>query len=128
MSADDVRLDKWLWAARFFKTRALASSAANGGKVRSGGQSMKPSRGVKLDDCFEIRRGYEIFEVVVTGLSDKRGSASIAQTLYRETEASVVRRAAEVEKRKLAMLQRPQSEGRPNKKQRRQIHRFIDKG
>ncbi len=127
MSADDVRLDKWLWAARFFKTRALASSAVSGGKVRSGGQSLKSSRSVKLGDCFEIRRGYEIFEVVVIGLSDKRGSAIIAQALYRETEASVVRRVAEAEKRKLALLQRPQSEGRPNKKQRRQIHRFIDK-
>jgi ribosome-associated heat shock protein Hsp15 len=122
-----VRLDKWLWAARFFKTRALAAEAVNGGKVHLRGQRVKAARGVKLGDCFEIRRGYERFEVVVTALAERRGSAAAAQLLYRETEASEQRRRAEAEQRRLAMLQRPRSEGRPDKKQRRQIRRFIEK-
>jgi len=127
VSVENVRLDKWLWAARFFKTRALATAAVNGGKVHARGQSVKPSRAVKIADCFEVRRGYEIFEVVVTAISERRGSASAAQLLYRETENSVVRRQAEAEKRKLAMMQRPQTTGRPDKKQRRQIRQFIEK-
>ncbi len=122
-----VRLDKWLWAARFFKTRALAGEAVTGGKVHLGGHRIKPSRSVKTDDCYEIQRGYERFEVVVTAISDRRGSAVQAQSLYRETEASVIRRADEADKRKLAALARPRSEGRPDKKQRRQIHRFTGK-
>lgn len=122
-----VRLDKWLWAARFFKTRALAGAAVTGGKVHLGGHRIKPSRTVKLDDCFEIQRGYERFEVIVTAVNDRRGSAVQAQTLYRETEASVIKRADEAEKRKLAALARPRTEGRPDKKQRRQIHRFTGK-
>lgn len=124
---DKLRLDKWLWAARFFKTRALASDAVNGGKVHLQGNRIKASRPVKIDDCYEIRRGYEVFEVVVTGLSGRRGSATEAQKLYRETEASQARRADEAEKRKLAALSRPRSESRPDKKQRRQIHRFTGK-
>ena len=127
MSLESTRLDKWLWAARFFKTRALATAAVNGGKVHARGQALKPSRAVKIDDCFEVRRGYEIFEIVVTGINDRRGSASAAQLMYRETASSVVRRQAEAEKRKLAAMQRPQTEGRPNKKQRRQIRQFIEK-
>ena len=127
VSGETVRLDKWLWAARFFKTRALAAAAVSAGKIHSAGQSVKPSRGVKIDECFEIRRGYETFEIVVTALSDRRGSATTAQLLYREIESSVDRRKVEAEKRKLAMMARPQSEGRPDKKQRRQIRRFIEK-
>jgi ribosome-associated heat shock protein Hsp15 len=127
VSVENVRLDKWLWAARFFKTRALATTAVNGGKVHARGQAVKPSRAVKIDDCFEVRRGYESFEIVVTGISDRRGTASAAQLLYCETESSVQRRQAEAEKRKLAMMQRPQTTGRPDKKQRRQIRQFIEK-
>jgi len=127
VSVENVRLDKWLWAARFFKTRALATAAVNGGKVHARGQGVKPSRAVRIDDCFEVRRGYEIFEIVVTAISERRGSASAAQLMYCETESSVVRRQAEAEKRKLAMMQRPQTSGRPDKKQRRQIRQFIEK-
>ena len=127
MNTETVRLDKWLWAARFFKTRALASAAVGGGKVHLNGARVKPSRVVKTDDVFEVRRGYESLEIVVTGLSARRGSASDAQLLYRETEASVGRRHDEAEKRKLAQMQRPRSEARPDKKQRRQIRRFIEK-
>lgn len=127
MSVENVRLDKWLWAARFFKTRALATAAVKGGKVHARGQAVKASRAVKIDDCFEVRRGYEIFEIVVTGISERRGSASAAQSMYCETAGSVLRRQAEAEKRKLAMMQRPQTAGRPDKKQRRQIRQFIEK-
>ena len=127
VSEGNVRLDKWLWAARFFKTRALAAGAVSAGKVHSGGQSVKPSRGVKIDDCFEIRRGYEIFEIVVTQLSERRGSATTAQLLYQETTSSIDKRKGEAEKRKLAMMAHPQSAGKPDKKQRRQIRRFIEK-
>jgi ribosome-associated heat shock protein Hsp15 len=127
VNTETFRLDKWLWAARFFKTRALASAAVSGGKVHLGGARVKPSRAVKIDDVFEVRRGYESFEIVVTGLSARRGSAADAQLLYRETDASVARRRDETEKRKLAQMQRPRSESRPDKKQRRQIRRFIEK-
>jgi ribosome-associated heat shock protein Hsp15 len=122
-----VRLDKWLWAARFFKTRALAGEAITGGKVHLAGQRIKPSRRVKIDDCYEIRRGYERYEVIVTDLSERRGSASCAQTLYRETETSIEQRGSEADKRRLAMMQRPHSTSRPDKKQRRKIRQFNGK-
>ena len=122
-----VRLDKWLWAARFFKTRALATAAVTGGKVHFGGQRAKPGRGVKTGDCYQIRRGFEQFEVIVTALGERRGSAAAAKLLYRETDSSLERRRAEAEKRQLAMLQRPQTQGRPDKKQRRKIRQFIEK-
>ncbi len=126
-SEDTVRLDKWLWAARFFKTRALASEAVSGGKVHLAGNRIKPSRKVKLDDCYEIRRAYERYEVIVTDVSDRRGPASSAQNLYRETEDSIERRGVEAEKRKLALMQRPRSSTRPDKKQRRKIRQFNEK-
>jgi len=124
---DSVRLDKWLWAARFFKTRALAGAAVTGGKVKCNGRSLKPSRGVRPGDCLEVRCGYERYDVIVTALSERRGPASSAAELYRETEASVTRRELEAHNRKLALMARPHSEGRPDKKQRRQIRRFIEK-
>jgi ribosome-associated heat shock protein Hsp15 len=125
--ADKVRLDKWLWAARFFKTRALATEAVSGGKVHLRGQRIKPARGVKIGDRFEVHRGYERYEIIVTGLSERRGSATAAQTLYQETESSIEKRASEAESRRLAMMQRPQSDSRPNKKQRRKIRQFNEK-
>ena len=127
MTTERIRLDKWLWAARFFKTRALASTAVSGGKVHLNGRRVKPARFVKIGECYEIQRGYERYEIIVCALSERRGPAAVAQQLYRETEASSARRLAEAEKRKLAMLQRPRTEGRPDKKQRRQIRRFIEK-
>jgi ribosome-associated heat shock protein Hsp15 len=122
-----TRLDKWLWAARFFKTRALAAAAVTGGKVHLQGQRVKPARSVKTGDSYQIRRGFELFEVIVTALGERRGSAAAAQLMYRETDSSLERRRAESEKRKLAMLQRPQTAGRPDKKQRRKIRQFIEK-
>lgn len=124
---EKTRLDKWLWAARFFKTRALATEAVNGGKVHLSGQRVKPSRPVKLQDCYQIHRGNDRLEVVVIGLSSRRGSASIAQTLYEETETSRLQRQSESEKRKLAAMQRPVSDHRPNKKERRKIRQFTGK-
>lgn len=126
-SDDTVRLDKWLWAARFFKTRVLASEAVTGGKVHLAGNRVKPSRKVKINDCFEIQRGYERYEVIVTDVTDRRGSAASAQNLYRETESSIKKRISEAEKRKLAMMQRPHSDSRPDKKQRRKIRQFNAK-
>ncbi len=122
-----ARLDKWLWAARFFKTRALATTAVNGGKVHLNGQRVKPSRPVKLQDCYQIHRGNERFEIIVTGLSSRRGAASVAQTLYEETETSQLQRESETEKRKLAALQRPRSDYKPNKQERRKIRQFTGK-
>ena len=122
-----VRLDKWLWAARFFKTRAMASEAVSGGRVHLAGQRVKPSRPVKVDDCFEISRGQDRLEIIVLKLSERRGSATIAQSLYQETGVSIQRREHEVEQRKLAAMQRPLSERRPNKQERRRIRQFIGK-
>lgn len=126
-SADKTRLDKWLWAARFFKTRALASTAVSGGKVHLNGQRVKPSRPVKLQDCFQIHRGNERFEIIVTDLSSRRGPASTAQALYEETEASRIQRQNDAEKRQLAALQRPVSDVKPNKQERRKIRQFTGK-
>jgi ribosome-associated heat shock protein Hsp15 len=122
-----TRLDKWLWAARFFKTRSIAAQAVTGGKVHLMGQRVKASRQVKINDCYEIRRGQERFEVIVQALSERRGSAVQAQLLYTETEASIDRRAHESEQRKLAAMQKPVSERRPNKQERRKIRQFSGK-
>ena len=121
-----VRIDKWLWAARFFKTRMLASESVNGGKVQFNGQRIKSSRAVKLNDCYQIRRGSDLIEIIVTGLSERRGSATDAALLYDETEASQTRRESEKEQRKLAALQKPRSTSRPDKKQRRKIIQFRE--
>lgn len=121
-----VRLDKWLWAARFFKNRALASEAVGGGKVEVNGQSAKPSRILRIGDRLDIRRAGERYTVIVRGLSDRRGPASVAATLYEETPDSVERREAERHQRRLERLAMPQPPPkRPDKKSRRQIVRFI---
>lgn len=120
-----VRLDKWLWAARFFKTRNLAKQAIEGGKVHYKGARCKVSKDVEAGARLRIRQGYDDKEVEVLALSDQRRGAAEAQLLYRETEASI-------EQRELRAAQRKAygpgadliSRERPNKKQRRQIHRF----
>jgi len=122
-----IRLDKWLWAARFYKTRAIASNAVSGGKVHLDGQRVKPSRSVKIDDCYQISRGQDRLEIIVLKLAERRGSATIAQTLYSETEVSIRRREHETEQRKLAAMQRPVSDHRPNRQERRKIRQFIQK-
>lgn len=117
-----VRVDKWLWAARFFKTRSLAKAAIEGGQVHCDGQRVKVSREVVPGMALTIRQGREHKTVVVLGLSEVRGPAPVAQQLYEETPDSVEARARLAEQRKAMNLAHP--DHRPNKKERRQIHRF----
>jgi ribosome-associated heat shock protein Hsp15 len=121
-----VRLDKWLWAARFFKTRGLATEAVSGGKVHANGLRVKPARVVRVGDLLEIRKGAYTFQVEVLGLSDRRGPASVASRLYAESEESLQRREA-------LRAQRRGSEsglaaGKPSKRDRRRILRFTRSG
>lgn len=122
----EVRADVWLWAARFFKTRSLAKQAIEGGKVDLNGNGCKPSKAVHVNDRLVVGRGEERFEVVVLALSERRGPASLAQTLYRETEASLAAREAARAQRKLGAtgLLRPPT--RPDKQARRLIRKFKD--
>ena len=127
-AAGRLRLDKWLWAARFFKTRSLAKAAIEGGKVRLEGQRVKVSKEISVGDILQVRQGWDEKTVVVQALSDQRRGAPEAQALYRETAESLEKREAEAAARKAAggMVERPAH--RPTKKQRRQIHRFKDPG
>ncbi len=128
MSVDEqVRLDKWLWAARFYKTRSLASDAINGGKVHLNGSRAKPSKEVKLDDQLRIRRATTEMTVVVTAISSKRGSATIAQTLYSETAESIAERERLEVLRKLSTPAGGFADHKPDKRERRKIIRFIGK-
>ena len=120
-----VRLDKWLWAARFFKTRSLAAQAIDAGRVRLNGVEVKPARDVRLDDLLEIRTPGAEFEVRVRGLSDVRGSAGVAQTLYAETEASMQRGASAAEARRFYREPGAAIKGRPSKRDRRAIDRVL---
>lgn len=125
--SEKVRLDKWLWAARFFKTRALATEAINGGHVHLNGSRPKPSRPLQVGDELVIRKGREEFTVTVCELSARRGPASVAQQLYREHEESLQKREAQREQRRLEAAAAPQAARRPDKKGRRKIIRFINK-
>lgn len=119
-----LRIDKWLWAARFFKTRSLASDAVGGGKVRLNGAAAKPAREVRAGDRLEIHNGDTRWEVVVQALSDKRGPAPEARLLYAETPESVAAREAEQLRRKVEHEPAADLHGRPTKRDRRQIDRF----
>lgn len=121
-----VRLDLWLWAARFFKTRALARQAIETGKVEVEGQRAKPSRGVRVGDAMKVARGEEIFEVEVRGLSGTRGPASVAQALYAETGASRARREAARAQRMAERAGYRAPETRPDKRARRLIRALGD--
>lgn len=121
-----VRLDLWLWAARFFKTRSLAKQAIETGRIEIGGQRAKPARGVRMGDALRIVRGEEIFEIEVRGLSDSRGPASVAQTLYAESEAS---KLAREQARALRVAERTgyrAPETKPDKRARRLIRALGD--
>ncbi len=120
-----VRLDKWLWAARFFKTRQLAIDAIHAGRIHVGGERIKPAKTIKVGDCIEVRHPPYAWSIAVLGLAEKRGSAQIAQSLYSETAESV---AARVTLRaELKELPPPLFPGRPTKKDRRTLARFFDK-
>ncbi len=120
-----VRLDKWLWAARFFKTRSLAQQAIEGGKVHCEGQRAKPAKEIQLGARLQIRQGFDEREVIVRGLSEQRGPAPVAQQLYEETAESLAKREAQAEQRRLEARAFDPGD-RPSKKQRRQISRFRE--
>lgn len=126
-SEEKVRLDKWLWAARFYKTRALATEAIHGGHVHLNGSRPKPSRTLSVGDRLEIRKGSVQFVVEVEGLSGRRGPASEAVKLYRESEESIAAREAYAEERRLLRASQPKPDRRPDKRGRRHIIRFINK-
>jgi ribosome-associated heat shock protein Hsp15 len=128
---ETVRLDKWLWAARFFKTRALAADACDMGRVDSNGHRAKPARDVRLGDTLRITNEAGVFEIEVLTLTEVRGPAAVAQTLYRENPASIAARAAAAEERKQRLAMGAITDSRPNKRDRREIaklrgriHRF----
>ena len=119
-----TRLDKWLWAARFFKHRTGATEAVDGGKVKLNGMSVKPAREVKPGDRLDITIGEETRSVRVRAIADKRGSASVAQTLYEETAESIAAREEARDLRKFAATPGADLQGRPTKRDRRRIDRF----
>lgn len=122
--SDGVRIDKWLWACRFYKTRSVAKQEIDGGKVRVNGTKSKPSREIKVGDEVRFRQGWDEKIVKVLKLSDQRRGAPEAQELYEETEESINAREKNAAERKAAKGSLLVSDIRPNKKQRRQIHRF----
>lgn len=126
-TAERVRIDKWLWAARFFKTRSLATQAVEGGKVRWNGERTKPSRDLKVGDRVLVQLGEYEWDIEVRRLATQRGPATIARTLYEETEQSSARRTAQLASR--TVWQDPSSElqGRPTKRDRRTLERWQRK-
>ena len=123
---EPVRIDKWLWAARFFKTRSLAADAVERGRVKLNGDRCKPARVVRLEDLLDIDNGSTEWQVRVKGLSGQRGSATIARQLYVETEDSIRRRDEMAEKRRLFIEPGESIRGRPTKRDRRQLDRSRD--
>ncbi|SEI57684.1 ribosome-associated heat shock protein Hsp15 [Allopseudospirillum japonicum] len=121
-----VRLDKWLWAARFFKTRTLAKAAIEGGKVRYQGNRTKPSKEVEIGALLHLPQGWDQLEVEILAVSEQRRSATEAQTLYQETPASQQKRQQAAQQRRLAreLGLAPETSQRPNKKQRRQLEQW----
>lgn len=127
-TTDKVRIDKWLWAARFYKTRSLATDAVDGGKIQINGESVKPAKAVRIGDEVRIRTGPYEYVVVVQGLAERRGSPAVAQALYEERADSVAARERLREQLRLAPAAFTYEEkGRPTKKDRRELQRFIDR-
>ena len=125
---DRVRIDKWLWAARFFKTRSQATEAVDGGKVEINGETAKPSKLVRVGDGLRLRLGAFEYRLVVRGLGERRGSASVAQGLYEETEESRAARERQAEQLRIAPAAFVwEDKGRPTKKDRRDLQRLIDR-
>lgn len=121
-----IRVDKWLWAARFFRTRSAAQQAVEGGKVKLGGERIKPAKELRVGDELMIQIGAYLWTVRVVQLSDKRGSATVARALYTEDEASRAQREAQVALRKFAADPAQERHGRPTKRERRQLERWRD--
>ena len=121
---DKVRVDKWLWAARFYKTRSIAKQAIEGGKVHINNQRVKASKDLEVGTILTLRQGWDIKEVEVISLSDQRRNATEAAKLYRETEESIEKRRIEAEQRKAMNTGELRPPGKPNTRQRRHIHRF----
>jgi ribosome-associated heat shock protein Hsp15 len=126
--AADIRVDKWLWAARFFKTRSLAAEAVSGGKIEINGERAKPSRVVRIGDKVGIRRGPYEWTIIVKDASRLRGSAPQAQQLYEETEESRRKREAAIAQLRLERPPELDVPSRPSKKGRRAIQRFTKRG
>lgn len=124
---EQVRIDKWLWVARFYKTRSLAAKAVGGGHVSVNGHKVKPARTVKPGDMLTIRQGFLEWEIQVVALSEQRGPAVVARTLYEETEASQARREQGRAERKALQLHIHGPERRPDKHERRKIRQFLKK-
>ena len=120
---EKLRIDKWLWAARFFKTRSIAVDAIENGRILAAGARVKPARPIAVGDRLEIRIGQVVFEVEVLALSDKRGPASVARLLYRESDESRERRAQFAERQRL-QPEFSAIRGRPTKRDRRAIEKF----
>ncbi|MBG23042.1 MAG: heat-shock protein [Idiomarinaceae bacterium] len=118
---ENVRLDKWLWAARFYKTRSLARQMVQSGKVQVDGQRPKPAKTISVGQLIKLKKGYDVVEVEVVELSDQRRGAPEAQGLYQETEASIERREREAELRKANALYNPHPDHKPDKKERREL-------
>ena len=123
-----VRMDKWLWAARFFKTRAIAARACELGRIESNGQQAKASREVRVGDLLQVKNDGGDFQVEVLVLGEMRGPAAVAQTLYRETPASRELRRKLAEERKAMPRFEALREGKPSKRDRREIDRFRRRG
>ncbi len=121
-------MDKWLWAARFFKTRTLSAKACELGRIESNGQPAKPSREVHVGDQLQVKNESGAFQVEVLGLSEMRGPAPVARTLYRETEASVELRLKLAEERKAMPNFEALREGKPSKRDRRRLSRLRGRG
>lgn len=119
-----VRVDKWLWAARFFKTRALASKACELGRIQCNGQPVKPSREVHAGDMLHVRNPSGDFDIQILGVSEMRGPAPVAQTLYMETEASKEERRKAAEERKSLPFWETLRDGKPSKRNRRELNRL----
>lgn len=124
---NSIRLDKWLWAARFYRTRAIAKQMIDGGKIFYNGQRTKSGKAVSIGDIIKIRQGFEEKLVTVIALADKRSDATFAQTLYQESKESINSREKNALARKQGILLSPASDTKPDKKQRRKLREFKER-
>lgn len=124
MTDEAIRIDKWLWTSRFFKTRSLATDAVNGGKVHLNAQRVKAGRVVKIGDVLSIQKDSVLFEITITGINKTRRPAKEARLMYKESEQSRIKREQEQEIKKLASATRPVPQRKPGKREREQLRRF----